>query len=149
MFEIKIKSKKRIFLFFIVYFSLVFVAIAPQSMAQAGQSKALEGIWDPAKYIDLDEIKAGMKAYCLTEYGVAGIEKFDLEVVDVVHDFEPGLDVILVNSSDERFIHTGPVAGCSGSPGTAAPSAGSPSPTSTSTCVGCSGRAESSPAPAT
>ena len=116
MFEIKIKSKKRIFLFFIVYFSLVFAAVAPQSTAQAGQSKALEGIWDPAKYIGPEEIKPGMKAYCLTEYGVAGIEKFDLEVVDVVRDFEPGLDVILVNSSDERFIHTGPVAGCSGSP---------------------------------
>ena len=36
--------------------------------------------------------------------------------VDVVRDFEPGLDVILVNSTDERFVHTGPVAGCSGSP---------------------------------
>ncbi len=116
MFEIKIKSKKRIFLFFTFYFSLVFAAIVPQSPAEAGQGKALEGIWDPAKYIGLDEIKPGMQAYCLTEYGVAGIEKFALEVVDVVRDFDPGLDVILVNSTDERFIHTGPVAGCSGSP---------------------------------
>jgi hypothetical protein len=49
-------------------------------------------------------------------YGVAGIEKFALEVVDVVRNFDPGLDVILVNSTEERFIHTGPVAGCSGSP---------------------------------
>ena len=57
-----------------------------------------------------------MDAYCLTEYGVAGIEKFGLEVVDVVRDFEPGLDVILVYGTDERFIHTGPVMGCSGSP---------------------------------
>ncbi len=116
MFEIKIKSKKRIFLFFTFYFSLVFAAMVPQNTAQAGQGKALEGIWDPAKYIGLDEIKPGMQAYCLTEYGVAGIEKFGLEVVDVVRDFEPGLDVILVSGTDERFIHTGPVAGCSGSP---------------------------------
>lgn len=116
MFVIKIKSKKRIFLFFTFYLSLVFAVAAPQSTAQAGQSKALEGIWDPAKYISPEEIKPGMQAYCLTEYGVSGIEKFALEVLDVVRDFEPGLDVILVNSTDERFIHTGPVAGCSGSP---------------------------------
>jgi hypothetical protein len=116
MFEIKIKSKKRIFLFFTFYFSLFFAAAALQNTAEAGQIKALEGIWDPAKYIGLDEIKPGMEAYCLTEYGIAGIEKFGLEVVDVVRDFEPGLDVILVYGTDERFIHTGPVMGCSGSP---------------------------------
>jgi len=116
MFEIKIKGKKRIFLFFTFYFSLVFAAAALQSTAKAGQGKALEGIWDPAKYIGLDEIKPGMQAYCLTEYGVAGIEKFGMEVVDVVRNFDPGLDIILVSGTDERFIHTGPVAGCSGSP---------------------------------
>jgi hypothetical protein len=116
MFEIKIKSKKRIFLFFTFYFSLIFTAAVLQSTAKAGQGKALEGIWDPAKYIGLDEIKPGLQAYCLTEYGIAGIEKFGMEVVDVVRDFEPGLDIILVTGTDERFIHTGPVAGCSGSP---------------------------------
>ncbi|MFH1716462.1 MAG: hypothetical protein ABIF19_03860 [Planctomycetota bacterium] len=76
----------------------------------------LEDIWDPARYIGLDEIKPGMEAYCLTEYGPAGIEKFGLEVVDVVRDVEPGRDAILVQGTDERFVHTGPVAGCSGSP---------------------------------
>ncbi len=57
-----------------------------------------------------------MKAYCLTEYSIAGIEKFDLDVIDVVRDLEVGKDVILVKGTDERFIKTGPVAGCSGSP---------------------------------
>ncbi len=73
-------------------------------------------LWDPNRYIALEQIKAGMEGYCLTEYGVAGIERFGLVVVDVVRDFEPGRDVILVKGTDERFIHTGPVAGCSGSP---------------------------------
>jgi hypothetical protein len=87
----------------------------------AGASNSLEGIWDPAKYISLDEIKPGMKAYCLTEYGVAGIEKFGMEVVDVIRNINPSSspgsrDAILVKGTDERFIHTGPVAGCSGSP---------------------------------
>ena len=88
---------------------------------RAEVSKALEGIWDPAKYISLDEIKPGMEAYCLTEYGVAGIEKFGMEVVDVVRNMNPSSspgsrDAILVKGTDDRFIHTGPVAGCSGSP---------------------------------
>jgi hypothetical protein len=78
--------------------------------------KGTESVWDPAKYISLDEVKAGMKAYCLTEYGAAGIEKFGVEVVDVVRNIEPGRNAILVKGTDERFMHTGPVAGCSGSP---------------------------------
>ncbi len=78
--------------------------------------KSLEGIWEPDRYIGLDEIEPGMEAYCLTEYGVAGIEQFSLKVVDVVRNIDPGMDAILVEGTDERFIHTGPVAGCSGSP---------------------------------
>ena len=112
MFKIK-KEDKRV-LFFTFFISLILPALVLQSKT-AGAS-VLEGIWDPAKYISLDEIKPGMEAYCLTEYGVAGIEKFGLEVVDVVRDMEPGRDAILVKGIDERFIHTGPVLGCSGSP---------------------------------
>jgi hypothetical protein len=82
--------------------------------------KGSESLWDSSKYIGVEEIKPGMKAYCLTEYGTAGIEKFGLEVVDVVHNMNTGReimgDVILVKGTDERFISTGPVAGCSGSP---------------------------------
>ena len=44
----------------------------------AAVPEGLEDVWDPARYIGLDEIKPGMEAYCLTEYGVAGIEKFGL-----------------------------------------------------------------------
>ncbi len=95
------------------------VGLSGENRAEA--PNALEDIWDPAKYISLDEIKPGMEAYCLTEYGVAGIEKFGMEVVDVIrninHSSNPGSrDAILVKGTDERFIHTGPVAGCSGSP---------------------------------
>ncbi|UCE98550.1 MAG: hypothetical protein JSV82_05015 [Planctomycetota bacterium] len=75
-----------------------------------------EGAWDPAKYIGLDEIRPGMEAYCLTAYKGAEIEKFQMEVLSVVRNVRPGRDAILVQGLDERFIHTGPVAGCSGSP---------------------------------
>jgi hypothetical protein len=83
---------------------------------QAGVPKGLEGIWDSARYISTDEIKPGMEAYCLTVYKGTAVEKFGMEVLSVVHDFTPGRDTILVRGTDERFIHSGPVAGCSGSP---------------------------------
>ena len=109
-------GKDRRLLFITFYFLVIFSAAVFQSETKAAQAGTLEGIWDPAKYISLDEIKPGMEAYCLTEYGLAGIEKFGLEVVDVVRDVGPGMDLIYVKGTDERFIHTGPVAGCSGSP---------------------------------
>ncbi len=83
--------------------------------AGAGQTK-LDGLWDAQRYIKVDEIKPGMEGYCLTDYGNAGVEKFGIRVVNVVHNFEPGRNVILVMGTDDRFVHTGIVAGCSGSP---------------------------------
>ncbi len=78
---------------------------------------------DKSKYITIDEIKPGMKAWCLTIFKGTEIEKFDMDVVDVIRNARPGggegpgsRDVILVKGTDERFIHTGPIAGCSGSP---------------------------------
>ena len=71
---------------------------------------------DKTKYIGLDEIKPHAQAYCLTIYEGTNIEKFPLEVIGVVRNIEPGRNAILVKGLDERFVHTGPVAGCSGSP---------------------------------
>ena len=89
---------------------------ARENTARIAVPRGLEGIWDPARYISVDEIKPGMEAYCLTVYKGTAVEKFGVEVLSVVHDFMPGRDAILVRGTDERFIHTGPVAGCSGSP---------------------------------
>lgn len=108
-----------------LYLSIPIIFISPifasneQSSANPkaiNPPKGLEKIWDSSKYISLDEIKPGMNAYCLTEYGLAGIEKFGLDVIDVVRDIDVGKNVILVKGTDERFKRTGPVAGCSGSP---------------------------------
>jgi len=82
----------------------------------ANSNNPVEGLWDQSKYIDINEIKPGMEAYCLTDYGEQGVEKFALKILEVVRDMEPGRDAILVRGTDERFIHTGPVGGCSGSP---------------------------------
>jgi len=71
---------------------------------------------DKQKYIGLDEIARGMEAYCLTVYEGAKIERFEMEVISVVYDYKPGQNMILVVGKDERFKHSGPVQGCSGSP---------------------------------
>lgn len=71
---------------------------------------------DKSRYITIDEIKPGMDAWCLTVYKGTEIEKFGLEVVSVIRNLRPGKDAIMVMGTDERFIHTGPVHGCSGSP---------------------------------
>ncbi len=71
---------------------------------------------DKARYITLDEIHPGQKAYCLTVLGGNNIEKFDLEVLSVVRDIQPGRDAILVVGTDPRFKQFGPIRGCSGSP---------------------------------
>ena len=83
--------------------------------ADASQT-ATGGLWDPQRYIGVDEIQRDMEGYCLTDYGDAGIEKFALKVVNIIRNYEPGHNLILVMGLDERFKHTGPVAGCSGSP---------------------------------
>ncbi len=73
-------------------------------------------VLDKTRYIGLDEIEPGMQAYCLTVFSGTLVEKFDFEVVSVVRNFEPRRDAILVKGTDERFVHAGVIAGCSGSP---------------------------------
>jgi hypothetical protein len=92
--------------------------LAPAEVLRAaGTTQAkVDGLWDVQRYIKVDEIQPGMEGYCLTDYGNAGVEKFGVKVVNVVHNFEPGRNVILVMGTDDRFVHTGIVAGCSGSP---------------------------------
>ncbi len=85
-------------------------------MEKIGIPSAIKDIWVPDRYIAFEEIRPGMDAYCLTCYKGTEVEKFDLKVLDVVRNFAPGKNAILVEGTDERFIHTGPVGGCSGSP---------------------------------
>lgn len=88
---------------------LVFILL---SASASGGSEQL----DNSRYITIDEIQAGMKGYCLTCLKGTEVEKFDLEVISVVLSMNAGRDAILVKVDDERFIHAGVIAGCSGSP---------------------------------
>ena len=71
---------------------------------------------DTSKYISIDEISTDMEAYCLTVFSGTKIEKFELEILSIVRNYEPGLSMILVKGTDERFLKNSAVHGCSGSP---------------------------------
>ncbi len=72
--------------------------------------------FDNDRYISIDDIKPGMKGYALSVYSGTNIDKFPIEVVSVVKNSSIGKNAILVMGTGARFIHTGPVQGCSGSP---------------------------------
>ena len=140
MLEMQADDKRHSILLYVLYFGLISAAafgaiglirssmirgraapqgisdVAVEAPAKVAVAKPPAGIWDPSRYISIDEIKRGMTAYCLTVYEGTKAERFALEVVSVVRNFMPGRNAILVMGKDERFIHTGPVAGCSGSP---------------------------------
>jgi hypothetical protein len=115
MLKIFAKPKAGFFLFSLLVLACPF-CWADERLDKTRPQNAVEGVWDPTKYIGIDEIRPQMKAYCLTTYKGTEIEKFALDVLSVVRNIEPGRDAILVQGTDERFIHTGPVWGCSGSP---------------------------------
>lgn len=96
--------------------SLALLVLMTTALLAGQKIEPVDALWDPQRYIGIEEIEVGMEAYCLTDYGVNGVEEFALEVVAVMRNFEPGRDAILVMGLDERFKHTGVVAGCSGSP---------------------------------
>ena len=117
MFKILRESKTGVFLLCVLVLALLDTRFSNlDSRASIEHRASRSEFWDPAKYISIDEIRPGMKAYCLTSYSGTKIEKFGLDVLSVVRNFGPGRDAILVKGTDERFIHTGPVWGCSGSP---------------------------------
>jgi len=66
--------------------------------------------------IAVDEIKDGMKGYGLTVFKGTEPERFDVEVVGVLHNFRPAQDLILIKTPHPRLNITKNVRGMSGSP---------------------------------
>ena len=64
-----------------------------------------------------EEVRPGMKGYGLTVFRGTEPERFDVEVIDTLHQFQPGQDLILVKTTGhERLAAAKVVAGMSGSP---------------------------------
>jgi hypothetical protein len=66
--------------------------------------------------IPVDQVKEGMKGYGLTVFHGTQPERFDVEVIGVLHHFRPGEPLIIVKTPNPRLdvVHT--VKGMSGSP---------------------------------
>jgi hypothetical protein len=64
----------------------------------------------------LTEVKNGMTGYGLSVFQGTRIERFDVEVVSVLRNFNPKYDVVLIRCKGANLEHTGGVAGMSGSP---------------------------------
>lgn len=64
----------------------------------------------------LSQVKAGQKGYGLTAFKGSTPEKFEFEVIGVVHNFLPKMDIVLVKSADDKLKVSGFAQGMSGSP---------------------------------
>ncbi len=70
----------------------------------------------PVDIMPVEDVRPGMKGYAVTVFSGSDTDRFEIEVVDVVHDYLPKQDAILFRSNDPRMIHSGIVGGMSGSP---------------------------------
>ncbi len=66
--------------------------------------------------ISVDEIKEGMKGYGLTVFHGTQPERFDVEVIGVLHEFRPGESLIVIKTPNPRLDVVKTVHGMSGSP---------------------------------
>ncbi|MCB9595247.1 MAG: hypothetical protein H6719_21190 [Sandaracinaceae bacterium] len=70
----------------------------------------------PAGVIPVSEITPGMRGYGLTVFQGTEPERFDVEVIDVLHNFRPDQDLILIRTPHPLLDRAHVVAGMSGSP---------------------------------
>ena len=80
------------------------------------QSARAEGTATRADIMPVKDIKPGMKGYGLTVFEGTKPEKFDVEVIDVLKNFRPRQELILVKTKHPRLEVAKVVAGMSGSP---------------------------------
>lgn len=86
---------------------LLFLCVGVRNFAPAAEN---------SKYISIDEVRTDMEAYCLSVFSGTQIEKFPLKILSIVRNHQPGHDMILVVGTEERFMHSSAIHGCSGSP---------------------------------
>lgn len=66
--------------------------------------------------MDVDEVRPGMTGYGLSVFRGTRPERFDVEVIDVLHGFRPGMDLILMRTPHPLLDQAIAVGGMSGSP---------------------------------
>src|SRR5438270_8662379 len=72
--------------------------------------------FDPARHMRVSEVKEGMSGYGLSVFKGTKLERFEVSVLSVLHNFNPKYDVVLIACKGANLEHTGAIAGMSGSP---------------------------------
>ena len=97
--------------------NLPFVATLAGLAAALGMSIPLARGDARGATIPVSEIKEGMKGYGLTVFHGTQPERFDVEVIGVLHNFQPSQDLILIKTpNNARLDIAKGVHGMSGSP---------------------------------
>jgi hypothetical protein len=86
------------------------------ALAADAKGAQASSAFDSSRHMRVSEIKPGMTGYGLSVFKGTKIERFDVEVVSVLKNFNPKHDVILIRCKGQNLEHTGAIAGMSGSP---------------------------------
>ena len=70
----------------------------------------------PSDIMEVSEIQPGMTGYGLTVFRGTVPERFDVEIVDVLHGFRPDQDLIIIHCTHPILEDANTVGGMSGSP---------------------------------
>lgn len=87
-----------------------------EAPAASGLRGATPSLFDPIRHMRVAEVHSGMSGYGLTVFKGTKLERFDVEVVSVLKNFNPKYDVVLIRCKGQYLEHTGSIAGMSGSP---------------------------------
>jgi len=68
------------------------------------------------KFMDVADVKPGMKGYGLTVMRGTKPERFDVEIISTLHNFRPSQDLIIIRTNHPKLDIARTVAGMSGSP---------------------------------
>ncbi|MCA9639594.1 MAG: hypothetical protein H6718_17200 [Polyangiaceae bacterium] len=80
------------------------------------RSAKADGLTSRPDVMPVKDIKPGMKGYGLTVFKGTKPEKFEVEVIDVLKNFQPRQELILIKTKHPRLEVAKVVAGMSGSP---------------------------------
>ncbi len=82
----------------------------------AADSTTQPSLFNPDRHMRVSEVQPGMKGYGLTVFKGSKVERFSVEALSVLHNFNPQYDVVLIKCGGANLEHTGAISGMSGSP---------------------------------
>lgn len=88
------------------------VAVAAGALMAQVPRPAISGVETMA----VGDVRPGMRGYGLTVFRGTRPERFDVEVLDTIHNFRPHMDLVLIRPTHPLLEHAGTVGGMSGSP---------------------------------